>query len=200
MKKYIMALDQGTTSSRCILFDKNGRIASMVQREFMQIFPHEGWVEHDPMTIWSTQISVATEAVLKIGASWDEIWGIGITNQRETCILWNRKTGMPVYNAIVWQCRRTADYCRELADSGYEEMIKEKTGLVLDPYFSATKLKWILDNVDGARGAAERGELCFGTVDSWLIYNLTSGKVHATDITNASRTMQIGRASCRERV
>jgi len=189
MKKYIMALDQGTTSSRCILFDKNGRIASMVQREFMQIFPHEGWVEHDPMTIWSTQISVATEAVLKIGASWDEIWGIGITNQRETCILWNRKTGMPVYNAIVWQCRRTADYCRELADSGYEEMIKEKTGLVLDPYFSATKLKWILDNVDGARGAAERGELCFGTVDSWLIYNLTSGKVHATDITNASRTM-----------
>lgn len=189
MKKYIMALDQGTTSSRCILFEKNGRIASMVQREFPQIFPKEGWVEHDPMTIWSTQISVATEALLKIGSSWDEVYGIGITNQRETTVVWDRKTGAPVYNAIVWQCRRTAAFCQELSNSGKEEMIKEKTGLLLDPYFSASKLHWILENVDGAREKAERGELCFGTIDSWLIYNLTGGKVHATDYSNAARTM-----------
>lgn len=189
MKKYIMSFDQGTTSSRCILFDTDGTIKSMVQREFQQLFPKDGWVEHDPMTIWSTQISVATEALLKIGASWDEVYGIGITNQRETTVVWDRKTGAPVYNAIVWQCRRTADYCRELSKQGYEKTIKEKTGLVLDPYFSATKIKWILDNVDGAREKAERGELCFGTVDSWLIWNLTGGATHATDYTNAARTM-----------
>ena len=189
MKKYIMALDQGTTSSRCILFEKNGRIASMVQREFTQIFPRDGWVEHDPMTIWSTQIGVATEALLKIGASWSEVYGIGITNQRETVILWNRKTGAPIYNAIVWQCRRTAELCENLIKDGYEDEIKQKTGLVLDPYFSASKAKWILDNVEGARDLAENGDLCLGTVDSWLIWNLTGGKVHATDYSNASRTM-----------
>ena len=189
MKKYIMALDQGTTSSRCILFMKNGKIASMVQREFPQIFPRDGWVEHDPMTIWSTQISVATEALLKIGASWSEVYTIGITNQRETVAIWNRKTGEPIYNAIVWQCRRTADFCKSLADMGLEEEIKKKTGLVLDPYFSASKVKWILDNVEGARDMANRGELCLGTIDSWLIYKLTGGKVHATDCSNASRTM-----------
>ena len=184
-----MALDQGTTSSRCILFEKDGKIASMVQREFAQIFPHEGWVEHDPMTIWSTQIGVATEALLKIGGSWSEVYGIGITNQRETTVVWDRKTGAPIYNAIVWQCRRTADYCQELSNAGHEEMIKEKTGLLLDPYFSATKLHWILENVAGAREKAKRGELCFGTIDSWLIWNLTGGKIHATDYSNASRTM-----------
>ncbi len=189
MKKYIMALDQGTTSSRCILFDKGGNIVSVAQREFAQIFPAEGWVEHDPMTIWSTQIAVATESLLKIGGSWDEIYGIGITNQRETAIVWDRITGMPIYNAIVWQCRRTAEYCKSLADHGYGDIIKAKTGLLLDPYFSASKVAWILDNVEGARERAERGELCFGTVDSWLIWNLTGGKVHATDYSNASRTM-----------
>ena len=189
MKKYIMALDQGTTSSRAILFEKNGNIASMVQREFAQIFPKDGWVEHDPLVIWSTQISVATEALLKIGASWDEVSGIGITNQRETLIVWDRNTGEPVYNAIVWQCRRTADFCSSLTERGYSEMIKEKTGLLPDPYFSASKAKWILDNVSGARERAERGELCLGTVDSWLIWNLTGGRIHATDYSNASRTM-----------
>lgn len=189
MKKYIMSLDQGTTSSRCIIFDKKGTVISMVQREFPQIFPKDGWVEHDPMTIWSTQISVATEALLKIGAAWDEVYGIGITNQRETTIVWDRKTGVPIYNAIVWQCRRTSDYCENLINSGYNQLIKSKTGLVIDPYFSATKIKWILDNVDDARDRAERGELCFGTVDTWLIWNLTGGKVHATDYSNASRTM-----------
>ena len=184
-----MSFDQGTTSSRCILFERDGAIASMVQREFAQIFPADGWVEHDPMTIWSTQIGVATEALLKIGASWDEVYGIGITNQRETTIVWNRKTGEPIYNAIVWQCRRTADYCGELKERGLSESIKAKTGLLVDPYFSATKVKWILDNVDGARDMAKQGELCFGTVDSWLIWKLTGGKVHATDVSNASRTM-----------
>ena len=189
MKKYIMSFDQGTTSSRCILFGRDGSIASMVQREFAQIFPADGWVEHDPMTIWSTQIGVATEALLKIGASWDEVYGIGITNQRETTIVWNRNTGEPIYNAIVWQCRRTSGYCRELQERGLSELIKSKTGLLVDPYFSATKAKWILDTVEGARDMAKRGELCFGTVDSWLIWKLTGGKVHATDVTNASRTM-----------
>ena len=189
MKKYILALDQGTTSSRAIIFEKSGDIKSVVQREFEQIFPKDGWVEHDPMTIWSTQFSVATEALLKIGASWDEVHGIAITNQRETTVVWDRNTGAPIYNAIVWQCRRTAALCDELDKAGYTNIIKEKTGLVLDPYFSATKLKWILDNIDGARERAKRGELCFGTVDSWLIWNLTGGKVHATDYTNASRTM-----------
>ena len=189
MKKYIMALDQGTTSSRCILFKKDGTIVSMVQREFAQIFPKEGWVEHNPMTIWSTQISVATEALLKIGASWNDVYGIGITNQRETTVVWDKTTGEPIYNAIVWQCRRTADYCEQLSKNGYEDIIKEKTGLLIDPYFSATKIKWILDNVEGAREQAERGELAFGTIDTWLIWKLTGGKVHATDYSNASRTM-----------
>ncbi len=189
MKKYIMSFDQGTTSSRCILFDKSGNIASIVQREFPQIFPRESWVEHDPMSIWSTQISVATEAILKIGISWDEIYGIGITNQRETTVVWNRKTGEPIYNAIVWQCRRTAEYCDELKNRGLGELIKSKTGLLIDPYFSATKIRWILDNVAGAREMASRGELCFGTVDTWLIWKLTCGRVHATDVSNASRTM-----------
>nr|MBE6545529.1 glycerol kinase GlpK [Oscillospiraceae bacterium] len=189
MKKYIMALDQGTTSSRCIIFDKNGGIVSLVQREFPQIFPKEGWVEHDPMAIWSTQIAACTEALMKIGGSWDEISGIGITNQRETAVVWDRKTGAPIYNAIVWQCRRTADYCEELKNKGYTELIRGKTGLLLDPYFSASKVAWILDNVEGARERADRGELCFGTIDSWLIWNLTAGKAHATDYSNASRTM-----------
>lgn len=189
MKKYIMALDQGTTSSRSIIFDKDGEIVSLVQREFPQIFPSEGWVEHDPMTIWSTQIAACTEALMKIGGSWDEISGIGITNQRETVVVWDRNTGVPVYNAIVWQCRRTADYCEQLKSHGLTELIRSKTGLLLDPYFSASKVAWILDNVEGARERAERGELCFGTIDSWLIWNLTDGQVHATDYTNASRTM-----------
>ncbi len=189
MKKYIMALDQGTTSSRCIIFDKGGNIISVVQREFPQIFPREGWVEHDPMIIWSTQIAACTEALLKIGGSWDEIYGIGITNQRETVVVWDKESGAPIYNAIVWQCRRTADLCQELSDRGLGATIKEKTGLLLDPYFSASKAAWILDNVEGARERAERGELCFGTIDTWLIYNLTGGKVHATDYSNASRTM-----------
>ena len=189
MKQYIMALDQGTTSSRSIIFDKDGGIVSLVQREFPQIFPKEGWVEHDPMSIWSTQIAACTEALMKIGGSWDEISGIGITNQRETVVVWDRKTGAPIYNAIVWQCRRTADYCEELKSRGYSEIIRQKTGLLLDPYFSASKIAWILDNVEGARERAERGELCFGTIDSWLIWKLTGGRVHATDYTNASRTM-----------
>ena len=189
MKKYIMSLDQGTTSSRCILFDKNGNIVSLVQREFPQIFPKEGWVEHDPMTIWSTQIAACTEALLKIGGAWDEICGIGITNQRETVVIWDRKTGTPVYNAIVWQCRRTASFCEKLEKDGYAKLIKSKTGLLLDPYFSASKIAWILDNVEGVRARAERGELAVGTIDTWLIWNLTGGKVHATDYSNASRTM-----------
>ncbi len=161
----------------------------MVQREFAQIFPHEGWVEHDPMTIWSTQIAVATEALLKIGATWKNVHGIGITNQRETAVVWDKATGMPIYNAIVWQCRRTADHCASLSALGKEDMIKEKTGLLIDPYFSATKLHWILENVPGAKEKAERGELAFGTIDTWLIWQLTGGKVHATDYSNAARTM-----------
>ena len=189
MKKYIMAFDQGTTSSRCILFDTAGNIVSAVAREFPQIFPKEGWVEHDPMIIWSTQIGVATEALFKINGNWNEVFGIGITNQRETVIVWDRESGEPIYNAIVWQCRRTADYCEELKEKGLDKVIKGKTGLLLDPYFSATKIKWILDNVEGARKKAEEGKLAFGTVDSWLIWKLTDGKVHATDYSNASRTM-----------
>ena len=189
MQKYIMALDQGTTSSRSIIFDRDGNIVSLVQREFPQIFPREGWVEHDPMAIWSTQIAACTEALMKIGGSWDEIGAIGITNQRETVVVWDRKSGVPVYNAIVWQCRRTADYCETLKDKGLSQPIRSKTGLLLDPYFSASKIAWILDNVEGVRERAERGELCFGTIDSWLIWNLTGGKIHATDYSNASRTM-----------
>ena len=189
MKKYIMALDQGTTSSRCIIFEKDGGIVSLVQREFPQIFPKEGWVEHNPMAIWSTQIAACTEALMQIGGSWDEISGIGITNQRETVVVWDKNTGTPIYNAIVWQCRRTADYCEDLKKKGLSELIRNKTGLLLDPYFSASKIAWILDNVEGAREKAENGQLCFGTIDTWLIWNLTDGKVHATDYSNASRTM-----------
>lgn len=188
-KKYIMALDQGTTSSRCILFDKKGKICSMAQREFEQIYPKPGWVEHNPMEIWSSQLGVVTEAMAKIGANPEEIAALGITNQRETTIVWNRHTGEPVYNAIVWQCHRTAAMVEQLVEEGLGERIKEKTGLVPDAYFSATKIAWILEQVPGAREAAKAGELLFGTVDTWLIWNLTKGKIHVTDYTNASRTM-----------
>ncbi len=188
-KKYVMALDQGTTSSRCILFRKDGGIASVAQKEFPQLYPQAGYVEHNPMDIWSSQISVAVEAMAQIGAAAEEISAIGITNQRETTIVWNRHTGQPVYNAIVWQCRRTADMIDRLKKDGLEELVRQKTGLIPDAYFSATKLKWILENVPGARESAENGDLLFGTVDSWLIWNLTRGKVHVTDYTNASRTM-----------
>ncbi len=189
MKKYIMALDAGTTSNRCILFDKTGNICSMVQREFTQYFPQPGWVEHDAMEIWSTMQGVAVEAMLKAGASAEDIAAIGITNQRETTIVWDRKTGEPVYHAIVWQCRRTAEYCDSLKKKGLVESYRKKTGLVIDAYFSGTKLKWILDNVEGVRERAERGELLFGTVETWLIWKLTAGAVYVTDYTNASRTM-----------
>ncbi len=189
MGKYVMALDQGTTSSRCILFNKGGEICSVVQREFEQIFPKPGWVEHDPMEIWSSQISVAAEAMSRIGAGPEDIAGIGITNQRETTVVWDRNTGKPVYNAIVWQCRRTSDIVDQLGREGFDKILRERTGLVPDAYFSATKLKWILDHVDGARERAKKGELLFGTVDTWLIWNLTKGEVHVTDYTNASRTM-----------
>ncbi len=189
MAKYIMALDQGTTSSRCILFDKKGKILSMAQKEFTQLYPNPGWVEHNPMEIWSSQLAVATEAMAILGAAAEDISGIGITNQRETTIVWDRNTGVPVYNAIVWQCRRTAGLVDELKADGYGETIRRKTGLVPDAYFSATKIAWILDHVEGARERAEKGELLFGTVDSWLIWNLTKGAVHVTDRTNASRTM-----------
>ena len=189
MGKYILALDQGTTSSRAILFDKQGRIVSQSQREFRQIFPKPGWVEHDPMEIWSSQAGVAAEAVTKEGIEGEDVAAIGITNQRETCVVWNKKTGKPVYNAIVWQDKRTLDLCEELKKNGNDKLIKEKTGLVVDSYFSATKLKWILDNVSDAREKAEAGELAFGTIDSWLVYNFSKKKIHITDVTNASRTM-----------
>ena len=189
MNKYIMALDQGTSSSRCIIYDRAGRQVSTAQKEFTQIFPKEGWVEHDPEEIWSSQVSVCYEALIKAAATWHNIEAIGITNQRETTIVWDRNTGEPVYNAIVWQCRRTADYCRSLEEAGLADKIKEKTGLLIDPYFSATKIRWILENVEGARERAERGELLFGTVETWLIWKMTKGRVHATDYSNASRTM-----------
>lgn len=189
MSKYIMALDQGTTSSRCILFNKKGEILSMAQKEFGQIYPKPGWVEHNPMEIWSSQLAVTTEAMAMVGACVEDIAAIGITNQRETTIVWDKITGEPVYNAIVWQCRRTAEKVDELVAAGYGNLIKEKTGLVPDAYFSATKIAWILEHVPGARERAEKGELLFGTVDTWLIFNLTQGKVHVTDYTNASRTM-----------
>ena len=189
MDKYIMALDQGTSSSRCIIYDRTGRQISSAQKEFTQIFPEEGWVEHDPEEIWSSQVSVCYEALIKAAATWHNIEAIGITNQRETTIVWDRNTGEPVYNAIVWQCRRTADYCRRLEEAGLADKIKEKTGLLIDPYFSATKIRWILENVEGARERAERGELLFGTVETWLIWKMTKGRVHATDYSNASRTM-----------
>ncbi|MBC9910033.1 glycerol kinase GlpK [Chitinophaga varians] len=189
MTKYVMALDQGTTSSRAIIFDKAGAIISVAQKEFTQLFPAPGWVEHDPAEIWSSQIGVATEAMAKVGLEGGNIAAIGITNQRETTIVWDRETGKPVHNAIVWQDRRTASFCDSLKASGKEELIRAKTGLVIDAYFSGTKVKWILDNVSGARERAAQGKLAFGTVDAWLVWNLTHGAVHATDITNASRTM-----------
>lgn len=189
MQKYVMALDQGTTSSRCILFDREGNVCSMAQKEFGQIYPQPGWVEHDPKEIWSSQLAVAIEAMARIGVSADGIAAIGITNQRETTILWDKRTGEPVYNAIVWQCRRTADRIEQLKADGMEEKVRAKTGLIPDAYFSASKIAWILENVQGARERAERGELLFGTVDTWLIWNLTKGAVHVTDYTNASRTM-----------
>lgn len=189
MQKYIMALDQGTTSSRCILFDKKGSICSMAQMEFTQIFPKPGWVEHDPMEIWSTQIAVAAKAMGKLGVTEKDIAAIGITNQRETTIVWEKATGKPVYNAIVWQCRRTAEKAEELAKDGFGDEIHKKTGLIPDAYFSATKLAWILDHVEQGRERARSGELLFGTVDTWLIWKLTGGQVHVTDYTNASRTM-----------
>lgn len=189
MDEYILALDQGTTSSRAMLFDKNGSIVSVAQKEFRQIYPKAGWVEHDAQEIWSTQAGVAAEAVASAGINGKALAGIGITNQRETTVLWDRKTGKPIYNAIVWQDRRTSEYCDELKAGGHADMIQEKTGLVLDAYFSGTKVKWILDNVDGARKKAENGELAFGTIDSWLIWNFTQGEKHVTDVTNASRTL-----------
>ncbi|WP_300363866.1 glycerol kinase GlpK, partial [Fusobacterium sp.] len=186
----IIALDQGTTSSRAVLFDETQKIVGIAQKEFRQIYPKEGWVEHDPMEIWSSQSGVLAEVIAREGISQHDIIGLGITNQRETTIVWDKNTGKPIYNAIVWQCRRTAHICDELRKKeGLVEYIKENTGLVLDAYFSGTKIKWILDNVEGAREKAEKGELLFGTVDTWLIWKLTNGKVHATDYTNASRTM-----------
>lgn len=189
MHKYIMALDSGTTSNRCILFDKSGEVCSVAQKEFTQIFPQPGWVEHDADEIFATQLEVAKQALSNIGASAGDIAAIGITNQRETTIVWNKHTGRPVYNAIVWQCRRTAPYCDQLTAEGQVDTIREKTGLVIDPYFSGTKIRWILQNVPGAQEQAERGELLFGTVETWLIWKLTGGKVHVTDYSNASRTM-----------
>lgn len=188
-KKYILALDQGTTSSRAILVDKSGDILGMTQKEFTQIYPKPGWVEHDPMEIWGTQSGVARELIDRLDVDPEEIAAIGIANQRETTVIWNRYTGRPVCNAIVWQCRRTADICERLKAKGMDKYINESTGLVIDAYFSATKIKWILDNVEGAREAADRGDLLFGTIDTWIIWNLTRGKVHVTDYSNASRTM-----------
>lgn len=188
-KKYILAFDQGTTSSRAIVFDKHGSIISVAQKEFTQIFPKAGWVEHDANEIWSTQIGVATEALAKADINANEVAAIGITNQRETTVVWERATGKPIYNAIVWQDRRTSEFCNELKASGKDKLIQEKTGLIVDSYFSGTKIRWILDNVEGARAKANNGELCFGTIDTWLLWNLTKGQIHATDVSNASRTM-----------
>jgi glycerol kinase len=189
MSQYILALDQGTTSSRAVVFDKKGSIVSVAQKEFTQIFPKPGWVEHDATEIWSTQAGMAAEAITKKGLDSTQIAAIGITNQRETAVVWDRKTGEPVYNAIVWQDKRTADFCDELKKAGKSALIREKTGLVIDSYFSATKVKWILDNVDGARARAEAGELAWGTIDSWLIWKMTQGNLHVTDVTNASRSL-----------
>ena len=189
MAKYVMALDAGTTSNRCILFNEKGEMCSVAQKEFTQYFPKPGWVEHDADEIWSTQLEVALGAMNQIGATSADIAAIGITNQRETTIVWDKVTGEPVYHAIVWQCRRTSEYCDSLKDKGLVDTYREKTGLVIDAYFSGTKLKWILDNVEGVRERAERGELLFGTVETWLIWKLTKGRVHVTDYTNASRTM-----------
>ncbi|MDD3204471.1 MAG: glycerol kinase GlpK [Lachnospiraceae bacterium] len=189
MGKYIMALDAGTTSNRCILFNEKGEMCSVAQKEFTQYFPKPGWVEHDANEIWSTQLGVAVEAMSKIGATAEDIAAIGITNQRETTIVWDKETGEPIYHAIVWQCRRTSEYCDYLKEKGLTEKYRQKTGLVIDAYFAGTKLKWILDHVEGARERAERGELLFGTVETWLIWKLTKGAVHVTDYSNASRTL-----------
>ena len=196
MSQYILALDQGTTSSRSIIFDKQGNIKTVAQKEFKQIFPQPGWVEHDAEEIWSTQFGTMAEAIAKANITIKQIAAIGITNQRETTVVWNRKTGKPIHNAIVWQDRRTAAYCDELKNAGNAKTIQEKTGLVIDAYFSATKLKWILDNVDGARVKAENSELAFGTIDSWLVWKLTNGAVHVTDVSNASRTMLLNIHTC----
>ena len=189
MESYILSLDQGTTSSRAIIFDHAGNIKGVSQKEFTQIFPQAGWVEHDPNEIWSTQVGVAAEVITKTGISVEQIAAIGITNQRETTVVWDRDTGQPIYNAIVWQDRRTSAFCDQLKAEGKAELIQQKTGLVIDAYFSASKIKWILDHVDGAREKATQGKLCFGTIDTWLIWKLTNGKIHATDVSNASRTM-----------
>ncbi len=189
MKKYILALDQGTTSSRAIVFDHHGKPVSVAQKEFTQIYPNPAWVEHDADEIWSTQAGVAQEAITRAGIDSSSLAAIGITNQRETTIVWDRRTGKPVYNAIVWQDRRTAGYCDTLKAQGHSERIRQKTGLIIDAYFSATKIKWILDNVAGARDLANQGLLAFGTVDSWLVWKLTQGALHITDVSNASRTM-----------
>ena len=189
VKEYIMALDQGTTSSRAIIFNHEGKIVKTAQKEFTQIYPKPGWVEHDPMEIWGTQSGVLREVLETAGIRPTEIAAIGITNQRETVIVWDKNTGKPIYNAIVWQCRRTANICDDLKARGLEDYVRENTGLVIDAYFSGTKIKWILDNVEGAREKAERGELLFGNIDTWLIWNLTRGKIHVTDYSNASRTM-----------
>ncbi|WP_314816437.1 glycerol kinase GlpK [Aggregatibacter segnis] len=188
-QEYIIALDQGTTSSRAVLLDKNANIVEVAQREFTQIYPQAGWVEHNPMEIWASQSSTLNEVVAKAGITSDKIAAIGITNQRETTIVWEKETGKPIYNAIVWQCRRTADICTQLKADGYENYIRKTTGLVVDPYFSGTKIKWILDHVEGTRERAKKGELLFGTVDTWLVWKLTQGRAHVTDYTNASRTM-----------
>ena len=189
MAKYVMALDAGTTSNRCILFNEKGQICSVAQKEFTQYFPKPGWVEHDADEIWSTQLGVAVEAMSKISADASDIAAIGITNQRETAIVWDKTTGEPIYHAIVWQCRRTAGYCDELKARGLTDFFRDKTGLIIDAYFSGTKIKWILDHVEGARERAEHGGLLFGTVETWLIWKLTKGKVHVTDYSNASRTL-----------
>ena len=189
MSQYILSLDQGTTSSRAIVFDKQGSIIAVAQKEFTQIFPQPGWVEHDANEIWSTQLGVAAEAIIKAGLTVKDIAAIGITNQRETTVVWDKATGQPIHNAIVWQDRRTAEFCDSLKAQGKDKLIQQKTGLVIDAYFSATKAKWILDNVAGARARAEKGELCFGTIDTWLVWKLTNGQVHVTDVSNASRTM-----------
>ncbi|SCJ91733.1 Glycerol kinase [uncultured Eubacterium sp.] len=189
MNKYILALDQGTTSSRCIIYDKKGNMVSVAQKEFRQYYPRQGWVEHNANEIWSTQMTVAHEAMLKAGVTYKHIEAIGITNQRETTVVWDKHTGEPVHNAIVWQCRRTAEYCDQLMERGLADSFKEKTGLLIDAYFSATKLRWILENVEGAREKAEAGDLLFGTIETWLIWKMTGGRVHVTDYSNASRTM-----------
>ena len=193
--KYVLALDQGTTSSRAIVFDRRGRIVTSAQKEFRQVYPQPGWVEHDAAEIWSTQLSCAQAALRQAGIAVRDIAGIGITNQRETTVLWDRSSGTPISHAIVWQDRRTAGLCASLREGGHEESVTSKTGLVLDPYFSATKIAWLLDHVPGARARADRGELAFGTVDSWLIWNLTGGAAHVTDVSNASRTLLLDLAT-----